>query len=56
MIKNDLHIVKKNLTTEIGADEFYEMLKNNPEKIIAWAEREIREYKKLIKLLKEGVK
>jgi len=37
----------------IGTNNFYQVLKNNPEEIIKWAETEIREYKKLIKLLKE---
>lgn len=34
------------------ADAFFESLKDNPEEIIEWAESEIREYRKLIKLIK----
>lgn len=37
------------------ADNFFETIKNNPKEIIAWAESEIKEYKKLIKLLKKKV-
>jgi hypothetical protein len=33
------------------ADKFFEALKNDPQKIIRWAKSEIREYKRLIKLL-----
>jgi hypothetical protein len=36
-----------------GAERFAEKFKNNPEEIIKWAEDEIEEYKKLIKLLKK---
>jgi len=43
-------------TTNSAADNFYETLKKDPKKIIKWAEDEIREYKRLIKLIKEGVK
>ena len=35
------------------ANNFYKTLKDNPKEIIAWAEEEIREYKKLIKLIKK---
>lgn len=38
------------------ADNFYKALKDNPEEIIKWCEEEIEEYKKLIKLIKEGKK
>ena len=35
-------------------EKFDNFIKNNPKKIIiAWAEREIAEYKKLIKILNE---
>ena len=34
------------------ADNMYSALKDNPEEIIKWAEAEIKEYKKLIKLIK----
>lgn len=37
------------------SDYFYEALKNNPEEVIKWAEAEIKEYKKLIKLIKNGL-
>ena len=37
------------------ADNFYKALKNNPQEVIAWCESEIREYQKLIKLIKKGV-
>lgn len=39
--------------TKSGAKLFYANLKENPDEIIAWAEREIAEYQKLIKLIKE---
>ena len=35
------------------ANNFYESLKNNPKEIIKWAEAEIKEYEKLIKLIKK---
>jgi hypothetical protein len=34
------------------ANNFFKSLKDNPEEIIKWAEDEIKEYKKLIKLIK----
>mgnify|MGYP006296100235 CR=1 FL=1 len=34
------------------ANTFFEALKDNPEEIIEWAEAEIREYRKLIRLIK----
>ena len=37
---------------ETGANHLYDMLKDDPEAIIVWCEREIKEYKKLIKLIK----
>ena len=37
------------------AENFADSLKDNPEEIIAWAKREILEYKKLIKILENGV-
>lgn len=36
---------------ETGADTLYSAFKDNFEEIIAWARAEIKEYKKLIKLL-----
>ena len=39
-----------------NVQEFADTIKNNPEKIIAWAEGEISEYKKLIKILEYRVK
>ncbi len=38
------------------AKDFYGTLKDNPEEIIKWCEAEIKEYKKLIKLIKKGIK
>jgi hypothetical protein len=34
-----------------SVQEFAETIKDNPKKIIAWAKREIEEYKKLIAIL-----
>ncbi len=34
------------------ADSLFEALKDNPGEIIKWAESEIKEYEKLIKLIK----
>ncbi len=34
------------------AKDFVNTMKDNPTKIIEWAENEIKEYKKLIKILK----
>jgi len=36
------------------ADNMYESLKDDPQAIIEWCESEIKEYKKLIKLLKNN--
>lgn len=36
-----------------GADNFLDTLKKNPEEIIKWCEEEIKEYQKLIKLIKK---
>ena len=33
------------------AQAFADIIKDNPDKIIAWAKTEIKEYKKLIKIL-----
>jgi hypothetical protein len=38
------------------ADTWLEALKNNPKEIIEWCESEIREYQKLISLLKKKLK
>lgn len=35
------------------ADNFFETLKDNPQEIIEWCEAEIKEYKKLIKIIKK---
>ncbi len=35
------------------ADNFAETLKDNPKEIIEWAEAEIREYQRLIAILKK---
>ena len=35
------------------AENFAEAIKDNPQEIIEWAEREIAEYKKLIAILKK---
>jgi len=39
-----------------SADTFYNSLKGNPEAIIEWCKDEIREYQKLIKLIKSKLK
>jgi len=36
------------------ANNFYKALKDNPEEVIEWCEAEIREYKKLIKIIKKN--
>ena len=38
------------------ADNFAKTLMQNPDEIIKWAESEIREYKKLIEILKKAKK
>ena len=38
------------------AQEFADTIKDNPEEIIKWAEAEIKEYEKLIAILKERLK
>ena len=35
-----------------SVQDFADTIKDNPKKIIAWAEREIREYRKLLKILR----
>ena len=35
---------------------WYEALRDNPQEIIDWAEREIKEYQKLIKLIKSKMR
>jgi len=37
------------------ADNIFEALKNDPQAIIDWCENEIKEYKKLIKLIKNNI-
>jgi len=37
------------------ANNVFEALKNNPQEIIEWCENEIKEYKKLIKLIKNNL-
>ena len=46
--------MKKNKKS--AAHNFFESLKDDPEAIIEWCEDEIKEYKKLIKLMKEQLK
>lgn len=36
-----------------SAQEFADSIKDNSKEIIAWCKREIKEYKKLIKILEE---
>jgi hypothetical protein len=36
-----------------NAQAFADSIKDNPEKIIAWAKKEIKEYEKLIKILEK---
>lgn len=38
------------------ANNWFESLKDEPEKIIEWAKAEIREYKKLIRLIEKSMK
>lgn len=38
------------------ADELFEILKDKPEVAIRWAENEIRQFQKLIKLIKKSLK
>ena len=38
------------------ADNWYQTLKDNPKAIIEWARAEIREYRRLIKIIKKGNK
>jgi len=35
------------------ANNFFKTLKNNPQELIEWAESEIKEYQKFIRLLKK---
>ena len=44
--------MKKKTTVE----DFVDTIKDNPAKIIKWAEKEIRAYKELIKILKDRQK
>jgi len=39
-----------------AANNLYTSLRDNPKEIIEWCEREIKEYKKLIKLIKNKKK
>ena len=39
------------MKSKSSVQEFADTLKDDPAKIIAWAKSEIREYKKLIKIL-----
>jgi hypothetical protein len=38
-----------------NARDFADTIKDNPQKIIAWAKREIREYEKLIRILEARI-
>lgn len=42
-----------NKKTKSSVQEFADSIKDNPKEIIAWAKREIEEYKKLIKILEK---
>lgn len=44
-------IIKKSTSK---AQNFFNAIKDDPEEIIAWAEREIAEYRKLIMLIKKA--
>ena len=44
--------MKKKTTVE----EIFDTIKDNPAKIIKWAEKEIKEYENLIKILKDRQK
>ena len=39
-----------------SVQEFVDTIKDNPKEIIAWAKREIAEYRKLIKILEKKKK
>ena len=44
------------MSKETPADTLFDALKGNPQEIIEWAESEIKEYKKLIRIIKKHVK
>ena len=39
-----------------SVEEFADTIRDKPEEIIAWAEREIAEYRKLIRILKKRMR
>lgn len=41
------------MKTKSTAQDFADTIKSNPKRIIAWANREIREYKRLIKIIEK---
>ena len=41
------------MKNKTSVEEFAETIQNNPKRIIAWAKREIEEYKKLIAILEK---
>lgn len=51
--KKKIGMAKENKSS---VEEFADTIKDNPEKIIAWARREIKEYESLIKILETNAK
>ena len=45
-------LIKKSMKEKSSVEAFADTIKDNPQAIIEWAESEIREYKKLIAILK----
>jgi len=54
-LKPDLVSIKRKKDTKpTSSENFYAMLKNEPEEIIKWARGEIKAYEGLIKLIEDG--
>lgn len=45
--------MKKKIKEKSSVQDFADTIKDNPSEIIKWAEAEIREYQRLIKILKK---
>jgi len=54
--QNIVNNMKKDNNKKSSVQDFADTIKDNPEKIIAWAKREIAEYEKLIKILEKRKK